>query len=148
MDYALLVVLHHFLRGVSYAEDKMKFSDYRKYFDFDEDGNLLIRQDFRYEIKNLKGHLSDVYKYILGEIEDAEISGAYSTKREEDCNYRYIPDKIRWDVYERDNFTCVKCGSRRYLSIDHILPKSKGGKTTLENCQTLCRKCNSSKGTK
>ena len=57
-----------------------------------------------------------------------------------------ISDQVRWEVWERDNFTCVHCGSRRDLSIDHIYPQSKGGKATLENCQTLCRKCNSKKG--
>ena len=57
-----------------------------------------------------------------------------------------IPDDIRWKVWERDNFTCQKCGGRRNLTIDHIHPESKGGKATLENCQTLCNSCNSRKG--
>jgi hypothetical protein len=57
-----------------------------------------------------------------------------------------IPNRIRWDVWERDDFTCKKCGSRRDLTVDHIHPESKGGRATLENCQTLCRTCNSSKG--
>lgn len=57
-----------------------------------------------------------------------------------------IPDDFRWAVFERDNFTCQKCGSRRNLCVDHIYPESKGGRLTMENAQTLCRKCNSSKG--
>lgn len=57
-----------------------------------------------------------------------------------------IPDKIRWAVWERDNFICQKCGSRKDLTIDHVYPESKGGKMTMKNAQTLCRTCNSSKG--
>lgn len=59
-----------------------------------------------------------------------------------------IPKNLMWDVFERDNFTCQLCGSRRFLTIDHIIPESKGGETTMENCQTLCNSCNSKKGTK
>lgn len=57
-----------------------------------------------------------------------------------------IPPKIRWAVWERDNFTCQVCGARKYLSIDHIHPESKGGSLELSNLQTLCCKCNSEKG--
>lgn len=57
-----------------------------------------------------------------------------------------IPDDVRWAVWERDNFTCQKCGSRKRLEVDHIYPEAKGGKATLDNCQTLCKSCNSRKG--
>jgi hypothetical protein len=57
-----------------------------------------------------------------------------------------IPDGVRWAVWERDNFTCQHCGSRRNLTVDHIHPESKGGEMTMENAQTLCRTCNSRKG--
>lgn len=57
-----------------------------------------------------------------------------------------IPPDIRWEVWERDNFTCRHCGVRRHLSVDHIIAESKGGPMTLDNLQTLCRSCNSRKG--
>lgn len=57
-----------------------------------------------------------------------------------------IPNTIRWAVWERDNFTCQECGTRKNLTIDHIYPESKGGDLSLDNLQTLCHKCNSSKG--
>lgn len=57
-----------------------------------------------------------------------------------------IPVDLRWEVWERDNFTCRHCGIRRYLVIDHLHPESKGGQMTLDNLQTLCRSCNSRKG--
>lgn len=57
-----------------------------------------------------------------------------------------IPEALRWEVFECDNFTCQHCGCRRHLSADHIIPESKGGQMTLENLQTLCKPCNSAKG--
>lgn len=57
-------------------------------------------------------------------------------------------EKVRWKVWERDDFTCQKCGSRRNLHVDHIFPESKGGKTILKNLQTLCANCNIKKGSK
>lgn len=56
-----------------------------------------------------------------------------------------IPTGMRWEVWERDDFTCNRCGSRRYLTIDHIYPEIRGGKTEMDNLQTLCKSCNSSK---
>ena len=57
-----------------------------------------------------------------------------------------IPIKLRAEVFRRDNHLCLKCGAEDGLSIDHILPVSKGGQNTLDNLQTLCMPCNISKG--
>ncbi len=57
-----------------------------------------------------------------------------------------IPQWLRWAVFERDNFTCHHCGSRRILTADHIIPEVEGGPTNMDNLQTLCRSCNSKKG--
>ncbi len=124
---------------------EIDFEKYREYFLIDGD-DIYIRDDFKKEIKNLKGKLHLVFDYFLSGSKN--ISNAYARKSEKECSYRYIPDDIRWSVWERDNFTCKKCGTRKFLSIDHIIPKSKGGETTIENCQTLCRRCNSKKGAK
>ena len=59
-----------------------------------------------------------------------------------------IPHKLKWKIWLRDNFTCQHCGSRENLTVDHISPESKGGQTTKDNLQTLCRECNSKKGNK
>lgn len=51
------------------------------------------------------------------------------------------------NVMVRDKFVCTYCGATdRRLTIDHILPKSKGGKSTFENCVASCKQCNSKKG--
>ncbi len=57
-----------------------------------------------------------------------------------------IPADLRWQVWERDNFTCKQCGGRTHLTADHVVPESRGGSTALDNLQTLCRSCNSAKG--
>lgn len=53
-----------------------------------------------------------------------------------------VTDVMRWEVWNRDDFTCVVCGSRMFLEVDHVLPLSKGGSSHLGNLQTLCQNCN------
>jgi len=48
-------------------------------------------------------------------------------------------------LYERDNYECQYCGSKKEINIDHVIPKSKGGLSTWENCVVSCVKCNTSK---
>lgn len=60
-----------------------------------------------------------------------------------------VSNRMRFSIYERDGYRCRKCGiSDRYarLEIDHIIPIAKGGKSTYDNLQTLCHKCNVEKG--
>ena len=54
----------------------------------------------------------------------------------------------RSNVYLRDNGTCQYCGhkvERKLSTLDHVLPVSKGGKTTWENTVTACAPCNADK---
>ena len=62
------------------------------------------------------------------------------------CSRR--PAFTRFNVFLRDEFECQYCLKNETLTFDHILPKSKGGKTTWENVITACSQCNSSKGNK
>lgn len=57
-----------------------------------------------------------------------------------------ISKTLSRSVMERDAYRCVTCGSHVDLTCDHIIPESKGGPTTLDNLQTMCRRCNCSKG--
>ena len=70
-------------------------------------------------------------------------------------NYVRIPFKSglqsypkRKMIYKRDNYKCQYCGSFKDLTIDHVIPKSKGGTNKWDNLVTCCRKCNLKKGDK
>lgn len=65
-------------------------------------------------------------------------------------NYVNIPYKnvmlTRHNVFKRDGYKCVYCSATNDLTIDHVLPRSKGGASTWSNLVTACRSCNSRKG--
>lgn len=81
------------------------------------------------------------------------------------CSIRFLnwwcsrPAYVR-ATFIRDNFTCQKCGYHEMLKErswlpdisqlegDHIRPIAKGGKTEMNNLQTLCKDCNRRKGIK
>jgi len=55
----------------------------------------------------------------------------------------------RENVYLRDNHTCHYCGkgfSPKDLTFDHVMPRSRGGRTTWKNIATSCKPCNQAKG--
>jgi 5-methylcytosine-specific restriction endonuclease McrA len=54
----------------------------------------------------------------------------------------------RQRLYKRDNNECAYCGSKKELTIDHIIPKSRGGKNSWSNLITCCLPCNLKKGDK
>lgn len=57
-----------------------------------------------------------------------------------------MTSSMRYDILKRDCFRCVICGASAEdgvkLQVDHIIPVSKGGKTTPSNLRTLCNRCN------
>lgn len=53
------------------------------------------------------------------------------------------------NVLIRDGFRCAYCGEHQgKLTIDHVIPKSRGGKDNFDNCVACCRACNNRKGSK
>ena len=59
-----------------------------------------------------------------------------------------IGDKLRFEVFKRDNFKCQYCGMSApdvVLNVDHIDPVSNGGENNILNLITSCRDCNSGK---
>ncbi|WP_067711398.1 TerD family protein [Nocardia yamanashiensis] len=59
---------------------------------------------------------------------------------------RAIPQDVKSQVWQRDGGKCTECGSSEYLEFDHIIPWSRGGATSVDNLQILCRRCNLAKG--
>ncbi len=55
---------------------------------------------------------------------------------------RHIPQDVKTAVWERDRGRCVQCEASDYLEFDHIIPHAKGGASTVQNVQLLCRRCN------
>ena len=49
-------------------------------------------------------------------------------------------------VFARDSWTCQYCGSRSNLTVDHVIPRSKGGTSSWENIVASCAPCNRRKG--
>ena len=49
------------------------------------------------------------------------------------------------NVFVRDKYKCGYCGSKNDLTIDHVIPASRGGKTNFDNCVAACRPCNNKK---
>lgn len=69
--------------------------------------------------------------------------------------YHRMPPRIvkfnRRNIYLRDRYTCQYCGCRpprEDLTIDHIIPRSRGGKSTWENVVLACLQCNVDKGSR
>jgi len=68
--------------------------------------------------------------------------------------YVRIPHRVslpitRRTVLARDHYTCQYCGKqppRKDLTVDHIVPRSRGGSTSWENVVTACQRCNARKG--
>jgi 5-methylcytosine-specific restriction endonuclease McrA len=63
--------------------------------------------------------------------------------------YRVSLPVTRRTVLARDHYTCQYCGKqplRKHLTVDHVLPRSRGGRTVWENVVTACQRCNGRKG--
>jgi 5-methylcytosine-specific restriction endonuclease McrA len=66
--------------------------------------------------------------------------------------FKYIPLRMQLvskkNIYLRDDHTCQYCGVKKHgseLTLDHIMPRSRGGKNTWENLVTACKPCNGRK---
>ena len=81
-------------------------------------------------------------KDFLNTIEQIELH-----KQSNEYQRSLMTDSLRYDILKRDGFRCVLCGATPEedgikLHVDHIIPVSKGGKTTKKNLRTLCDRCN------
>lgn len=109
------------------------FSDY-----LDENHDLLIYVSRQGDGEG--GMLIQMLRDRLFGADDKQAAPRYRKKK--------IDGSLRTSVFERDMYRCVKCGTHKELSADHIYPEALGGETTFENLQTMCMPCNRRKGTK
>ena len=102
-------------------------------------GNSTMKCDIVLDVDNLErfvGYLAEKVKFAKS------VAGQRSL----------MTSRLREQIKERDNYTCKHCGvsiedePHLLLEIDHIIPVSRGGMTTEDNLQTLCWKCNRTKG--
>ena len=65
---------------------------------------------------------------------------------------RWIPRKVRFNrtgVFRRDQYVCQYCSKAltpSKLTLDHVLPRGRGGENSWKNCVTSCFECNNKKG--
>lgn len=67
------------------------------------------------------------------------------------CLKRYVPQDrapafTRFNLFLRDGFRCQYCDGAHELTFDHVVPRSRGGRTNWENIVTACARCNLAKG--
>ena len=113
----------------------LELTDLNKNRTFDAKSNVFYSNQIRSLIKRINNKRNTFYL-------DQEIWNAI-------CRVERgkVSNKMRFAIYERDGHRCRICGSRLDdLEIDHIIPISKGGKSTMDNLQTLCHRCNVRKG--
>lgn len=61
---------------------------------------------------------------------------------------RGTPRFSRRFLFARDNYQCAYCGATEPLTVEHITPVARGGKSSFTNCVTACHSCNSRKGSR
>ncbi len=130
----------------------------RKLGFFDIDLSQLYFPEFYFEYISAGGN-SHMSTDILLDIDNLNkfvryLSEVVKFKKSIKGQRTLMTSSLREKIKSRDNYTCKKCGAsiekepNLLLEIDHIIPLSKEGLTTEENLQTLCWKCNRSKGNK
>lgn len=101
-----------------------------------------------YDILNKKDRYVkfDELKSIYYEWKNSKKYSETTKKERKLMNYT-----LREEVLKRDGYKCCVCGKTEKdgvrLEIDHIIPVSKGGQSTISNLQTLCNSCNAKKNT-
>ena len=72
--------------------------------------------------------------------------GKRKTVKRKPAKRKHIPKAVRDAVMERDNYTCVYCGSTNNPELDHNEAHANNGSNEIDNLQVLCRSCNRRKG--
>lgn len=114
--------------GVLYNQFKTNTYDTEK---LEQEIQTLMIDD---DVTNKKG----IYFYVL-------------TRNEKYLNIRTFTENQKRSAYEKQNGICKNCGKHfdiKEMEADHITPWHAGGKTSVDNCQMLCKDCNRRKSGK
>lgn len=114
--------------GVLYNQFKTNTYDTEK---LEQEIQTLMIDD---DVTNKKG----IYFYVL-------------TRNEKYLNIRAFTESQKRSAYEKQNGICKNCGKHfdiKEMEADHITPWHAGGKTSVDNCQMLCKDCNRRKSGK
>jgi hypothetical protein len=104
------------------------------------------------DVLNRLRHVRD-YAHVKGdrkitlEVAEAALKMLASSGETQDVreSREAIPSTVRREVWRRDEGKCKKCGSRKNLEYDHIIPVAEGGSNTARNIELLCEACNRAK---
>ena len=115
---------------------------------------LQIKIENKYTSPKGRNSYYDHRLFLQNQIEEAfvkiEHQNTFQAQKQEERSK--MSDSLRYDILKRDGFKCTICGASAQdgakLHVDHILPVSKGGKTTKNNLRTLCSNCNLGKSDK
>lgn len=153
-EHVYFIGLNHYL---DYNEDILKeydkityhtwdignvyFSDIEDEYIFNNEGfwdiNTIITPQ---QLNSIKCNIENTKRYISDK-------NSYKQKRQQANSYT-ARKKIREKVFDINGRICIKCKSRKNLTLDHIVPVSKGGENYISNLQVLCKSCNSKKNNK
>lgn len=84
------------------------------------------------------------YRFVFGD----DLCRIATDQSELDAMRAAARRRFGLQVKTRDGNKCVYCSAADDLTLDHVVPLSRGGSNTAENLVTACRSCNSSKGAK
>ena len=138
-----------FSNGEYMAQKQKTLHDYTGYFQHQPNGEVLIDPNIK-DVRKELGHKNfwRVLDYVCGrmsfyEIEQLETGmiDVHTMRTQFEKNKKSIYNSIK-----KNGEFCKNCGTKKNLTIDHIIPLSKGGSNDEDNFQILCMSCNRKKG--
>lgn len=136
----------YFLSVIDWVQ--MTFVKYRKEMKSVDWGELYVRyKENHYDTAMIEAEVAT----LMADVDVTKKSGIYKyilTREEKWLSIRNFSPSDKRTAYERQKGVCPICKKTfkiDEMEADHMLPWSKGGHTTPENCQCLCRECNRDK---
>lgn len=133
-------------------QKQKNLNDYKGYFKKQPNGDVLINTEVLGKSKEL-GHKNfwRIMDFIDGRMSFNEIdqleTGMIDVQTMR-MQFNKNSKKIFQRIVNRDGNACKICGTTNKLTVDHIIPLSKGGSNDDDNFQILCFSCNRKKGAK